>query len=55
MCMKCGALSAFNADLSLRELTMEELFKIKASPDWAEVERHRQALKHVWQMKPESK
>jgi hypothetical protein len=57
LCLKCGALYVFSEDLSLREPTLEELLKLKASDDWPEVERHRRAIeyirkKHPWPSDP---
>lgn len=45
LCMKCGELSIFNEDLTLRAPTEQELINIQRSLTWPEIERHRMAIR----------
>lgn len=45
LCMKCGELSIFNGDLTLRAPTQQELINIQRSLTWPEIERYRIAIR----------
>ena len=55
VCIRCGELSVFNDDLTVRAPTQRELIGIQRSSTWPAIERYRMAIRWVQQQIAEGK
>lgn len=47
LCLRCGGLAIYEADLTMRIPMISELLEMKSSPEWPQIEKFRQGIAAV--------